>query len=341
VHVAEDVFPGHPDRIADAIVERIVDEAVALDPGALVGVEVAVHREAVFVTGVVAAEGGALSLDEIVRSESRAAGYSGRWALEPRVAHDLDLRAFAPGEREIRRFSDDQNIVVGYAEGGEATGLLPAAPFAARRLREALVALRLEHADRLGPDGKVLVRIHEDDGGFRWSRVNVLERVSVELEPALPGISANLDEDVVYLNGAGDFSCGGTFGDNGLSGKKLVVDGYGPAVPIGGGALCGKDPHKVDRLGALAARQLAVRLVRDAGAGSARVTLGWLPGAETPDTLYAVLDGEHWPEDRLRSAVGLPDLSIEATFRRLELADACWVDVVRRGYFGNAWRWEI
>jgi hypothetical protein len=114
---------------------------------------------------------------------------------------------------------------------------------------------------------------------------------------------------VLYLNGAGDFSCGGTFGDNGLSGKKLVVDGYGPSVPIGGGALCGKDPHKVDRLGALAARQLAVRLVRDAGAGSARVMLGWLPGAQGPDTVYAVVDGDHWPEARIRAAVTVPDPS--------------------------------
>ena len=173
--------------------------------------------------------------------------------------------------------------------------------------------------------------------GLVWP---ALERVSERLEAALPGISASLDEDVLYLNGAGDFSCGGTFGDNGLSGKKLVVDGYGPGVPIGGGALCGKDPHKVDRLGALAARQLAVRLVSDAGAGSARVTLGWLPGAEAPDTIHAAVDGEDWPEARIGSAIAVADLSIESAFQRLELAGARWVEVMRRGYFGNAWQWE-
>ena len=90
-HIAEDVCPGHPDRIADAIAERIVDEAVAFDPEALVGVEVAVHRESVFVTGCVAAglPPGSIrvlrplfSLDEIVREEVAAAGYTGRWALE-------------------------------------------------------------------------------------------------------------------------------------------------------------------------------------------------------------------------------------------------------------------
>ena len=283
-------------------------------------------------------------------------------ALEARVAHDLDRRDLAPGEREIRRFSDDQNIVVGHAEGSEASGWLPPAPFAARKLREALVGLRLAHADVFGPDGKVLIRLEEEDRAFRWSRVNVslhhapdrgdhetlyrlvwpvLGRVSEELESALPGIATGLEDEVLYLNGAGDFSCGGTFGDNGLSGKKLVVDGYGPSVPIGGGALCGKDPHKVDRIGALAARQLAVRLVRDTDAGSARVTLGWLPGAEAPDTVFAVVDGEHWPEARIRAAVAVPDLSIEGTFRRLELGGIRWVDVMRRGYFGNGWAWEM
>lgn len=369
-HIAEDVFPGHPDRIADAIAERIVDEAVAFDPDALVGVEVAVHRESVFVTGCVAAsrpQGNTrvlrplFSLDEIVRDEVSAAGYTGRWALEPRVSHDLDRRDFADGERGIRRFSDDQNVVVGYAEGSEATNWLPPAPYAARKLRERLVALRLEHPDRLGPDGKVLVRIDEEEGAFRWGRVNVslhhapgagdheslyglvwpvLEQVSEELDAALPGIAAAVPDDVLYLNGAGDFSCGGTFGDNGLSGKKLVVDGYGPGVPIGGGALCGKDPHKVDRIGALAARQLAVRLVRGAHARSARVTLGWLPGAETPDTLHALVDGEPWAEPRIRAAIAVPDLSIEGTFQRLELAGVRWVNVMRRGYFGNHWVWE-
>ncbi|MDQ3624384.1 MAG: methionine adenosyltransferase domain-containing protein [Verrucomicrobiota bacterium] len=85
----------------------------------------------------------------------------------------------------------------------------------------------------------------------------------------------------LHLNGAGDFCQGGPHGDNGLSGKKLVIDHYGPSVPIGGGALCGKDPHKVDRCGALRARQLAKSLVRQ-GASEAKVVLGWAPGEEAP-----------------------------------------------------------
>ena len=88
------------------------------------------------------------------------------------------------------------------------------------------------------------------------------------------------------LNGAGEFAIGGPDGDNGLSGKKLVIDHYGPGVPIGGGALAGKDPHKVDKCGALRARQLAKRLVRK-GVDEARVILGWAPGGDAPFLIEA------------------------------------------------------
>ena len=111
-------------------------------------------------------------------------------------------------------------------------------------------------------------------------------------------------------------------------------------MPIGGGALCGKDPHKVDRVGAVAARQLAVRLVRDAGAGSATVQLAWLPGQERPEPIVARVDGEEWDDARVRRAIAVPDLSIESIFQRFELASVRWVDRMRDGYFGSGAPWE-
>jgi S-adenosylmethionine synthetase len=361
-HLAEDVLPGHPDRVADAIAESIVDQAVAWDQEALVGIEVAVHREAVFVTGRVAGiRAVELDLRKIVHDVFMTAGYTGEWSLESNVVADIDLGPLDADEREIRRYSDDQNLVVGYAEGGEATSYLPVGPYTARRIRERLIALRAAHNDLLGPDGKVLLCIEEREGAYRWRRLNVslhhargasdyealyalvlpaLEEASRSLDDALPGLAASFDDELVYLNGAGDFSCGGTFGDNGLSGKKLVVDGYGPAVPIGGGALCGKDPHKIDRLGALAARQLAVKLVRGTPAQRACVTLGWLPGRPTPDLLVAEVDGAEWSDGQIHAAAPVPDLSITGTFTRLELASVSWLDVLHHGYMGGWWPWE-
>lgn len=382
-HVAEDVLPGHPDRLADAVAEAAVDQAIAIDPDALVGVEVAVHRNAVFVSGRIAAsEAGAahrLFGSELVRQAFWDAGYRGRWGLvagryageeersiespadlELIVHMDLDLGPLSDEERAIRRFSDDQNLVIGHAEGSAATAFLPPAHFVARRIRQALERLREARRDVLGPDGKVWVRLVEDAGGFVWDRCNVavqhapgigLEALHAVVSPsidaaveqlgaALPGLAQTWSPERLRLNGAGDFSCGGPFGDNGLSGKKLVVDHYGPGVPIGGGALCGKDPHKVDRIGALRARQIAVRLVREAGAASATVRLGWLPGLEAPAFLDACVDGESWDTKRIRASIAVPDLSIEASFQELELASVSWRDALRRGYFGTARRWD-
>jgi S-adenosylmethionine synthetase len=381
-HIAEDVLPGHPDRLADAVAEAVVDHAVAIDPDALVGVEVAVHRNAVFVTGRIAAgnepDMHRLFSPSLARQAYWDAGYRGRWglvrrhyagrdgrsietpdALEIAVHTDLDLGPLSSDERSIRCFSDDQNHVVGHAEGTIATGYLPAAHFVARRMREAVDRLRENHDEVLGPDGKVWIRLLEDETGIAWDRCNVsvqhapgigyeelhelvlpaIEQEIESLSDALPGIEESWCPERLRLNGAGDFSCGGPFGDNGLSGKKLVVDHYGPSVPIGGGALCGKDPHKVDRIGALRARQLAVRLVRDAGASHATVRLGWLPGLEAPSFVDALVDGEVWDEARIAKATAIPDLSIAATFRDLELDGVKWREVLRRGYFGSGSMW--
>ncbi len=365
-HVAEHVLPGHPDRIADAIAERLVDLALRCDPDALVAVEVAVFRERVFVTGRIAAGAGEIG-EEVVAQAARgafeAAGYAGRFALAPgapRVECELKLGPLSPEERAIRRFSDDQNIAVGHASGSRATGWLPPAPLAARRLARGLARVRKAQPETLGPDGKLLIRVREEAGRFALDLCNAsiqhvegvacevlhrlvlpaLRREAKLLDEALPGFAASWSGRRVRLNGAGDFSCGGTHGDNGLSGKKLVVDHYGPGVPIGGGALCGKDPHKVDRVGALRARQLAVRLVRDFGAREATVRLGFLPGLEAPSFLDATVDGACWDERRIHSAIAVPDLSIEASFRELELGRECWSDLARLGYFGRSYAWE-
>ena len=383
-HVAEDILAGHPDRIADAVAERTVDHAVALDEDALVCVEVAVFRRTVAITGRIAAgkpeQASELFRESVVRDTFRAAGYHGRWAVldsrfrgpvkhgeldpdddtSPVVFCQLDPGPLSDEERAIRKFSDDQNIVVGHASGSAKTNWLPPAQFAVRRLRERLQALRHANPDVLGPDGKVLIRFIEDGDSYQWDFCNValqhaegvgfealhrlvlpaLEAEGNALDEALPGLGASWSAECVRLNGIGDFSCGGPHGDNGLSGKKLVVDHYGPSVPIGGGALCGKDPHKVDRVGALRARQLAVRLVRDAGAKSATVRLGYVPGLEAPAFVEADVDGEQWDEPCIRKAVAIPDLAIAQAFRDLELGEVRWETVIRQGYFGSGRAWE-
>jgi S-adenosylmethionine synthetase len=359
-HIAEDVLPGHPDRLADAYAEAVVDVAVARDPDALVGVEVGVHKRTVFVTGRIASEPSRIfEWGTIANSVYSNAGVpEAKWPTL--VKTEVDLDRLSPEERAIRRFSDDQSITVGHATGSVETGYLPPGVHAARVMKEALLGARRACSQKLLADGKVLVRLREERGRFVWERCNVsihhaegvgyeelhailmpvLTYGAVSLDAALPGSTESWSPQLVRINGAGDFTCGGTEGDNGLSGKKLAVDFYGPMTPLGGGAMCGKDPHKVDRVGALRARQIAVRLVQDAGAAEATVWLSWLPGLEAPDSLIAKVDGEWLDEQRVRRAVSVPDLSIEGTFRDLELQHVKWEGQLSGGTFGHERPWE-
>ena len=319
-HIAEYVSPGHPDRLADAIVESIVDLAVGRDNEALVGVECAVHTDHVFIDGRIAA-GRATSplaaacavsneeIEEIARNVYREAGYGGIWIHAPeklKVIQNVCLEPLSDDERAIRSLSDDQNVVTGYACNHPETDYLPPAHFIANYIGRKVDAWRRTVSDKFGPDFKVMVDITVARDArpphYKWNRLTlsiqhapgvfaaeqhelVLPVVSgalVELETrGLAGIS-NLPLENFILNGMGDFIVGGPEGDNGLSGKKLAVDFYGPEIPIGGGAICGKDPHKVDVAGAFRARELARRLLKERGGNAVTVRLGWTPGDAAP-----------------------------------------------------------
>ncbi len=366
---AENILPGHPDRLCDAVAEEIVHYACSEDPQALVGVEVALHRSLLVITGRVAATVYAVPLDEwplklgesklreLVDRAFQQAGYTGNWAHQVKLAVDLDVGGLEEEERAIRRFSDDQTIAVGYAEPGNPS-MLPIEVYAARCIKNALAKARAANSSLLGPDGKVLVTFTEDSSAPRLAAVNVsiqhragvgflglhdlvLPEVMRAVEEVAEHAEIDLDGDWFRLNGIGDFTCGGPMGDNGLSGKKLVADHYGPRIPIGGGAICGKDVHKPDRVGALRARQIARRLTSSTGE-AARVELGWLPGLEAPDRLSAKLaGGRRLSEEEIAREIALPDLTLAASAKELELAAVPWPDVMREGYFGDEnWAWE-
>jgi len=156
----------------------------------------------------------------------------------------------------------------------------------------------------------------------------------------LTGISSKFNPRKLVLNGAGEFAIGGPEGDNGLSGKKLVIDHYGPLVPIGGGAISGKDPHKIDKCGALRARQLAKQLVR-AGADEATVTLGWAPGGDAPFLLEAATSNGGVRLQLPREELPTVDwFSIKQIVSDLELTERDWRADLLRGYFAapsHAW----
>jgi len=359
---AEYVSPGHPDRLADAIAEGIVTAALQQKRDALVGVEVAVHRSCVFIDGRIAAGHARVDVQRIVRETYARAGYGGLWIPDPGQLHittDLCEEELPEQESDIRPFSDDQNIVIGYACGDERTNYLPLAHWVAGELGRRLFAiLRGDQilATTFGPDFKVLASLdlasRTKPAAWRHLILSVQHRPGLSSEEqhrlllqligglfanleagGLAGISSTFAPEKLTLNGAGEFSTGGPEGDNGLSGKKLVIDHYGPSVPIGGGALSGKDPHKVDKCGALRARQLAKQLVR-AGADEAKVTLAWAPGAESPFLVEAatIRGGVSLlvPRDELPPSDWF---AIQDIVRDLELEYRDWTGDLIAGYF--------
>lgn len=384
-HLAEYVSPGHPDRLADAIAEALVDYAVAQDPLALVGVEVAVHTHQVFIDGRIAWRSNdgppRPPVADLVRDVYRQAGYGDCWKPEPQsliVTDDLCREVLCEDEAQLRRCSDDQNIVCGFATPDAKTNQLPPAHFVANQIGRRLCQWRKSGTAEiggkqcgaqtsLGPDFKLLPHLvqcadHSKEVRWRWQRLTL----SIQHVPGLyyedqhrtlfPILKATCEalaketglvglEDLkagdVFLNGAGDFHVGGPQGDNGLSGKKLVADHYGPEVPIGGGALCGKDPHKIDRVGPLRARQLARQLAR-AHDANALVRLAWSPGDCHPYFVEAWLDRDG-RQTRLADN-HLPPLdwfSIETIFADLRLQEVQWRKAVNAGYFANPeFSWE-
>ena len=379
LHLAEFVSPGHPDRLADAIAEGMVDHAVAQDERALVGVEVAVHTNQVFLDGRIAWRSGQATptppVDEIVRDVYRRAGYGSRWSPAPEalvITGDLCRENLSEDEAALRGNSDDQNIVIGYATPDPGVNQLPPAHFVANQLGRRLWSWR-NHSnvefggerravhEILGPDFKLLPQLIETptaSGGSHWSwrRLTLsmqhvpgfyyehqhrmlyppVKEICRQLcaESGLVGVE-NIEPDHLFLNGAGDFHVGGPQGDNGLSGKKLVVDHYGPDVPIGGGALCGKDPHKIDRVGPLRARQLARQIARANGTHT-KVRFAWEPGESAPFDIQVLIERDgRWV---LPPSLILPPrdwFTVEATFAALNLKEVNWQRVLQNGYFAD------
>ena len=319
--VAEWVLPGHPDKLCDAIADRIVGEVARLDPYGQVGIEAACAFDRVFVTGLIGFDTVRLPdigarIEAWVRATYRSAGYGGRWDPLPEALHvdTSALRVEQRGEdwQELRHLSDDQCICIGYAQATPETGHLPGALWTARRIARALHTLQQRDPQGpIGPDGKVIVRGEEHaDGRFVPQSVSVSLHHAVDadwlqmrrhaqqaLREALCGddaggaITTDTPLPDLTLNAAGMFLCGGPTGDNGTTGKKLVMDAYGPAVSIGGGAWSGKDFYKPDRAGGMVARRLALQCVQAGLGRRVTVRLEYRPNSSAPESVSVWADG--------------------------------------------------
>jgi S-adenosylmethionine synthetase len=386
LYSAEFIFPGHPDKLSDAIADALVCEAHRREARALVGVEVAVHRDHVYVTGRIGCvDAHTIDVQQLVQDVYESAGYNDNWYPSPaqvQVVSNLCLGPLEEGESEFRALADDQAVCIGYANDLVPTNHLPVEQWLVSRLAKRLYALRLDAPELgLGPDGKVLIAMSEvadqraselvsrtalriapaaDASDQRsWTlehfscslqqkvasdeialhrAVRLVVKEELALAAALlPGLSTALPQHLT-VNGAGAFEVGGPEGDNGLSGKKLVVDAYGPRVPIGGGAWSGKDFYKADRAGGMHARRLAKMIVQLGVATEAQVVLGWFPGDQQARVLRAT--GAGGVALQVEHLVKNFDLSLNKSgdcFSRKDLTD-----IARWGHFSDATLpWEV
>lgn len=331
IRFSEMVLPGHPDKFCDQIADAVVAECYRADPEAYAQIEVSVWSDQVWLSGGVCTRTPVdRPLEEIVRSVGRGIGYRADNHIDVdryRIASTVCFKVDDP--RQWTHHANDQSIVCGWAGYDEATAWLPPEHYLAHCFREALtLSCRDGALAGQGPDGKLLLRLREE--GDRWVLEHLL--VTLQQQPSwhfmdlcrvLAGVLQQAYDDVrsadprwvapwqsvtVLLNPNGPLLNGGSDGDNGQTGRKLVMDYYGPRIPLGGGALSGKDITHVDRLGAYAAREAAVRAVRS-GARSCLVRLAWAPNVPEPLAVVWEMEGrglrqpgEFFHHDRLRAA---------------------------------------
>lgn len=342
VRLAEWVLPGHPDRLADTVADTLVDAALERDPEAVVSAGVALYRQRVLLDGCILGRGVTrIRVRELVEAVYREVGFGPLWGPDPaslRVLDNLRREPLDPEARTFRHLACDQSVVVGYACADDRSQFTPVETYLARLLAQELDRLRRSHSELLGPDGKVLLAIRGAPEAPQFESLSVslqhredlgdIERLRL-LRPALdawlqtasaswPSLGdTTLDASTLRVNGAGAFTRGGPDWDQGLSGRKLAVDFYGPSSGpcLGGGALTGKDPRKPDRGGALAARRLAKAIVAGGIASEAVVRLAYRPGDPGPFHVEILADGHPLREPLARRWASAHDLTIAGIAR--------------------------
>jgi len=363
---SESVSEGHPDKVCDRISDEIVD--LFFREGAKFGVDpyqIRVAAETLATTNrvVIAGEvrGPAISKEQIVDVARKAiksigyeqAGFHWRDADVEVLLHsqsaDIAQGVDAAGNKD--EGAGDQGIMFGYAVR-ETPDLLPAPIYYAHKILEKLAHARHSGKEKgLGPDAKSQVTLRYENGKPVEATQIVLSHQHTDENLTPQDVRAIVEpyilealpegwvtkETVWHVNPTGKFHIGGPDGDAGLTGRKIIVDTYGGAAPHGGGAFSGKDPTKVDRSAAYAARYLAKNIVAAGLADRATLQLSYAIGVAEPLSIYVDLHGTgQVPEDKLEAV--LPQilrLSPRGIREHLQLNKPIYARTSAYGHFGR------
>lgn len=306
-HVAESVSDGHPDKIADQISDAVVDALLQKDPHARVAVETLIKDHTVILAGEISAPADSVDWTALVKGVLSDVGHGqGRWGLnldqlEVRSILSQQSADIAQGvDRQDAIGAGDQGMMYGYA-CNHTPEYMPLAIATSHRMMQRHKQVRTQRLE-LGPDAKCQVTLRYE--GERQLIDNIvfstqhqeglslamLKEMVVE-EIIRPSVSSELLSQTRFIvNPAGSFVVGGPVADCGVTGRKIIVDTYGSAIPHGGGAFSGKDPTKVDRSAAYMARYVAKQLVHRGFAGEVMVVLAYAIGSPEPVLIHMIND---------------------------------------------------
>lgn len=359
---SESVSEGHPDKVCDRISDAVVDAYLAAEPEARVACETLATTNRVVIAGEVRGPA-SITKDKVIglaRDAIKDIGYEQdgfHWknaeidvylhAQSAHIAQGVD----ASGNKD--EGAGDQGIMFGYA-CTETPDLMPAPIYYAHKILENLTAARkgkVGDAAKLGPDAKSQVTLRYENGKPVTATQIVLstqhldESLSSEDVRAIvePYIRQTLPEGWIsadtiwHVNPTGKFVIGGPDGDCGLTGRKIIVDTYGGAAPHGGGAFSGKDPTKVDRSAAYAARYLAKNVVAAGLADNCTLQLSYAIGVAKPLSIYVDLHGTGKVDEGKLEAVLMDamDLSPRGIRTHLGLNRPIYARTSAYGHFGR------
>ncbi len=355
---SESVTEGHPDKICDQISDAILDAYLAQDPESRVAVETLTTTGLIMLAGEVRSNA-QIDPQEIARRTLREIGYT-----DPSFGIDYEdcsvLTSIHGQSPDIAQGVDessgheqgagDQGMMYGYA-CDETEELMPLPIVLAHKLTRKLAEVRKNGTlDYLGPDGKAQVSVDYVNGRpERLSAVVVStqHRENVELELLRKDILRDVigsvcgdfidSETKIYINPTGRFVIGGPEGDAGLTGRKIIVDTYGGVGRHGGGAFSGKDPSKVDRSGAYAARWVAKNIVASGFAKRCEVQISYAIGVAEPVSLYVDTFGTGKLSDEQLAEIvrNQFDLRPKSIIRDLGLKRVSYRQIAAYGHFGR------
>ena len=352
---AESVRAGHPDKFCDQIADAILDAHLRQDPNARVAVEVFATAGKMLIGGEVTSKA-EVNCGRTVADAIDRIGYTmGDLCEDSRDPLELEIRihdqspdiSAAVGADDLG--AGDQGIVVGYATN-ETEEYLPLPVVLAHRICKRLDELKPENP-WMGADGKAQVTVaYENDVPVAVTAVVVSLQHDAEMDRK--GIRRFVGKEVlgkvlprellkedtcILINPSGKFVLGGPAADTGLTGRKLAVDQYGPVAHIGGGALSGKDPTKVDRSGAYAARWVAKNIVAAGMAKRCEVQIAYAIGRSEPVSITVDTFGTGViPDSRIEAAVKAAfDLTPAGIIRELRLNRPIYSKLACYGHFGR------